>query len=213
MSFLSDVGDVLTAPARGVADLAGKAWSAVKAVISLFTALFHHVGDAWHLFWQAVSAGGTVIGHLGETVYTSVKYLVTSLIPKWASHTFHTVATWAKTAILAVERTLKALVAKVYRTLRAAVVAVERWARHAIGNVVRTLNGALHWIRTTGHQVAVLVTHPDRLVAWILPHLIFPLLRFMVGQSRPVWRWLIRGAAAESKSLAREIEEAISDLF
>lgn len=212
-SIIGDIGGWLSGGIRNVKDLAGKVWSSFKHIWNYVTTIFSHVGTAWTFLHAGFSALIAGVEHLADGAYHVSKYLITHLVPKGIRHAISQAVSWAGTAVKNVLKTARGLVNSAVRFLRKEINKVAHALDSARRWLTRQVNGALHWIRKAGHDLWNLVMHPKRLVAWILPHLVTPLARWILSHLEAltvlVGRWFLQNIG----KFATEIERAFTKLF
>lgn len=212
-SLLSDVAGFLTSPFRSAAELAVHVWHAIRSLFLKLRDVFGHVWDAMQGFYTGIVAFGRAAVHFAQNVVGALGWLVETAVPavgRWAwrkAYTFaktavHDLRTWAVAAITWLRRHAERLVAIVSR--------FARWAWRRLESAVAALS---RWTHGIVKRLWDLVMHPARLVAWILPHLVTPLLRFIIDNARPVVALLFRFALKESVRAATVVEDELAKLL
>ncbi len=198
----------------------GQGWRAVgdaiDAVRDVVVTMWHLLGGvfdlirrAWaklapQLFWFA-----DAVGDLAHVLYVTVRAFILRIIPKLIHVAVTAVRKWASAAINAARDLARGL----FRILR-------DWAQRAINAVRAFLLDVWDWTRRhvldlldrarrIWDKVADLVLHPDKLWAWLFPHVVTPLLRFLVSRSVPIGGWLLRASVRAALGAASLIESVI----
>lgn len=212
-SLLSDAAKFLTAPFRGVEELAGNVWHAIRALFLKLRDVFGHVWSAFNDFYTGIVAFGRGAIHFARNVVNALGWLVESAIPdaagwawrkafNFAKGLVHDLRSWAVKALDWLRRHAERLIN-----------AVEKLARHFYKLLRAAVLKVSHWTATFGTKLWNLVMHPSRLVTWIMPSLISPLLAWALRHSAPIVRFLFQAAKRDSIALAHVIEDVLAKLL
>ena len=212
-SVLDSIGNWISGAADSVKHLAEGAWKTVKSLFHFVTGVFSHVGDAWRAIYHALDAVGGSVGNVLTDVYKSLRQVILHTVPDAVNWAVRKAVAYAKKGVLLAERIAATALRKTGHFLHGLINSVASEARHLFRIVSHAVNDVAHWVGKYGNRVVNLVLHPSRLVAWILPHLLLPLLRFMIDQAKPVVRFFMRVAFKEIGTLASEIESVFVDIF
>lgn len=213
MSLFGTVAAWFSGAVNGVVDLAKRAWGAIHTVWHVFGTLAALVGQAWDWMVNGVEWLGSQAAEFAEAASAAVWHILTHVIPEaatwalrravgwvikeagrifhWATGLFHTVISWAT------------------RELRK----VWTWITGAVRVLTHDLRKAWNWITNTAMKAVDLVLHPERLVKWILGHLVTPLLLWMIRSSAPVLVYLLRGFRSHANDFMHTIEDILHDLI
>jgi hypothetical protein len=202
----------------------GQGYNAIRDALDAVTSV---IATVWHLLdrvfqlirrgWQKLAPAlywfADAVADLSHVGYLVLRTLIRTVVPKLIGVAIKLVRTWAARAIGLVRDLARGL----FRTLR-------DWAERAI-NAVRALLGDV-WDWTRKHvldlldrarriwdKVADLVLHPERLWAWLFPHMIRPLLAFLRGASLALGRWLLETSVVAALRTAGFIESIIVKLL
>ena len=212
-----DVLDSIAGALNSVISIPGDAiravYNAVKSVWDFFGHLTQLVGAAWDWMVNGVEWLGDRAGWLGSSVWGLGKWLIERWVPMAAHWALGQAAALAYGLAKSVENIARGLVSAAVRFLRGLVHTLETWARDAVRFLLGEIGKIGSWIARAGKYVFGLVAHPARLVDWILPALLTPLLKFLIGSSAPVIRWLIGAFVKLAPELASTLEKAVADLL
>lgn len=212
-SIFSDIAGTLTGGFKHLKDLAGAVWKALKKLTSFVTTIFSHVGGAWWDLHRAFDVLISGLEHLANGSYDISKWLINSLVPKWAKHAISTAINYAVTNIKSLANSALKLAKDAKTWASNAIKTVEKTLTKAL-NVVRTsVNSATHWISHTGRDLFALVMHPARLVAWIVPSLVTPLMRWILAHLEALAASIIKTFFANIGKYAADIERAFARIF
>lgn len=212
-SLLGDVSKFLTAPFRGAEELVTNVWHGIRALFIKLRDVFGHLWDAFADFLKGAVALGRALIHFARNVVSAIGWLVETAIPAVGRWALARAVGFAKAAVSTARKYLLKVIQWVRVHAERLVHAVERLAQHLYRVLLRKVTSAWHWITKAGHRVYNLVMHPARLVTWIMPHLVLPLLKFIVAHSEPLVRYLVKRAITVSLSLANVIEDAVASLL
>lgn len=192
VSLLGDVGRFLSAPVRGVRELAENLWRALRSLWLKVADLARHLADAFAYAWRLARQLARKIGSVARRVWAILRRLVTETIPNAARWALRKAVSFAKRASLVAQRFARTIVAKVVRWIVRRINTVVDFFTKRVRGIWRTLSSAWRWIVRTGRRLADIVLHPKRLVRWILGDLVGPLLRFLVDRAEGIGEWLFR---------------------
>lgn len=208
--IFGDVAGFLSSPFKSVGQLAGKVWAAIKHVISWAKDVFRNVGAAWgdlHGAFRALISG---LESLAEGIYASVRNLTNAIIPKWMRKAISDSIDWAERNIKTIASAAKKLAGQ-----------VKTWAvgefnkvKHAISTgiaAVRSIaNKAITFIKDKGNWLWDTVRHASKLVTWILPSLVTPLLRYIRDHLEAVSMLILRWAFSNPGKWINLLERVLS---
>lgn len=212
-SLLNDLGGIILGGAKKLGDLVTAAWHAVRTLFSVLKSVFVHVTDAWHDFWRAIGHLAGTAAAWAEHSAAAIAHIIVTLIPRAVHWAVAQAVHLAGVALAKVEHALRSLVNTVQRALAQLVHQV--WVRLTgwIRSIERTVTWTWHWMMNGALKAVDLVLHPERLAAWVIPHLARPLLRFIRANlatlARLVWQQ-IRGHEGD---LARDLAGALTKLI
>jgi phage-related protein len=213
VGVLEAIGGFFSGAAEAVAGGAKAVWNAAKSVYLFASSVFDKVGGAWDWMVNGVAwLGDNLIGVAARTLHI-LEHLFGQVIPEAAAWAIRQAVHWASGAIHAAQHFLEGVVHTLGHFILGVVHTLEHWARDAVRAVWHTLSQAWNFIETVGKRVAAIVLHPERLVAWILPALIEPLLRFLISVSAAIVVWFVRLTVSLLPRIARTLEDALAKLI
>lgn len=212
MSLFSDLSGWFSGAVNGVADLATRAWGAIRTVWHVFGQITLLVSGAWNWMVNGVGWLGDQIGGFCAAVYGAVRHILLEAIPEAAGWALKRAVGWARALAADVERWARGAVKALSSWALKEVRSIWSWITKAVGLLTRDVRKAWNWITQTGRRATELVLHPDRLAAWVLRALIVPLVKWVLTSSAPVLVWLLRGARNHGLQLAHVVEEILHDL-
>lgn len=193
-------------------DVVSTIWRAIKGVGDFFGHLNQLVDAAWDWMVNGVEWLGSRAAWAAGAAFNTISWLVTRWVPMAAHWALGKAVAYAIGAVRQLEKWASTLVGDAVRFLRGLIRTVEAWARSAFRFVTGELGKVLKWIAQAGRYVFGILAHPARLVAWIIPDLMVPLLKFLVTRSAPIIRWLIGAFVHLAPELATTLEQAIAKL-
>ena len=213
LDIFGDVGGWLSGRFHNLRDAVSAIWKSIKRVISWASSIFRHVGGAWQALHDAYHVVISGLERLAEGTYGTLRWLIRTEIPRIARGTIgkaiHAAINELKRLIHAARRLAESVLRfakKEINKVRHALSSAVRWAR-------KKINTILHWINKVGKRLAELVLHPKKLVAWILPSLVTPLLKWIfqhIGAlATTIFRWLL----SHLGRFAVEIERAVAKIL
>lgn len=212
-----DIFDTIAGAFNAITSIPGDVvrtiYNAIKSVWGFFAHVAEVLDSAWDWMVNGVEWLGSRAEWLGGAAFNVLTWLTTRWIPMAAHWALGQAVAYAIGAVKQVERWVSSLVAGAVRILRGLINTVEHWARTAFRAVTGEIGKLITWTVQAGKYVFGILAHPQRLVAWIIPDLLVPLLKFLVSSSAPVVRWLIGAAAHLLPELATTLEDAISKLI
>jgi len=198
----------------------GQGWSAITSAIDavrdvvvtiwvLLGRVFALIRRGWEKLGPALWWFADAVGDLAEQVYKVTRGLLLHIIPHAIRVAINALRKWAARAIGLARDLARGL----FRTLR-------DWASRAINAVKGFLNDVWDWTRKHVNdlldrarriwdKVADLVLHPEKLWAWLFPHAVRPLLRFLVSVGAKLGRWLLESSVSAALRAASLIESII----
>jgi|SRR5215813_10369507 len=202
----------------------GQGYSAIRDALDAVTSV---VVTVWHLLdrvfdlirrgWQKLAPAlywfADAVADLSHVGYLVLRGLIRVIIPRLIHLAVTLVRKWASAAINLVRNLARGL----FRTLR-------DWAERAINTVKHFLDGVWDWTRRHVNdlldrarriwdKVADLVLHPDRLWAWLFPHVVRPLLAFLRASGVALGRWLLESSVRAALASASFVESVIVKLL
>lgn len=212
-SIFSDAVKFFTHPGKTVSDLAGKVWGAIKKVLNWATAVFRNVGAAWgdlHFSFRTLISG---LEHLAEGSYSALRWLALSHVPKWARKAVTDAISWATRNIKTVASTAIKLAGQVKTWALRRINDVLDYARKGLRSLRALANSAIHWIKHQGARVWDIVMHPKKLVTWILPSLVTPLMRWIMSHVEAVSTLILSWFFSNVGRFVPIIERVLAKLF
>lgn len=212
-SIFSDVADFFTGGIKSVKDVVSKVWGAVKHILNWATAIFRNVGSAWadlHFAFRTLISG---LEHLAEGSYAAIRWLTQTLVPKWARKAVSDAIDWATRNIKTVAKNAETLATKVKTWAVGRINDVLDYARKAVRSLRAAINTAADWIAKRGKWVWDTVHSPAKLVTWILPSLITPLIRYLESHLEALSLSIARWIFSNIGKLAPMIERVVAKLF
>lgn len=212
-SIFSDVAGFLTNPGKTIKDLAGKVWGAIKHTISYFSGILRGLAGAWT---DLHGAFRTLIGgleHLAEGTYSAIRWLSNTIVPKGIKHAIAEAVGWA-------ERNVKSVIKRIDNaasTLRSLISRTVNTAKAALGKLIKAAKTVAdkgwNWVSNRGNKIWDIVMHPAKMVAWILPSLVTPLLRFLRDHLEAVSAQVLRYFFSNPAKYALQLEKVIRDIL
>lgn len=212
MSIFTDAWGVLKGAGSSVADLATRVYHTISATAHFILHLSDLVGGAWDWMIRGADAIGADLIGWADQAYHTVRWLAVQALPAAARWALNKAVGWAKAAVLGAEHLAHAALVKAERWTVGLVGDLRRWATGKVRSIERTLSGIYRWIVGAARKAVDLVLHPERLVAWILPVLVLPLVKWLVRSSAPIVIFLAKSAATVMPELAHTIEDALAKI-
>lgn len=213
MGFFNWVGGLFKQGYKGIAGAVDYVVHAFQVLWNIVTQIGRNVGRAWHTFYRSMSTLAKLIDDLAAATYSFGRKLITHTIPDAVRNTLR--AAISEAAKLA--NTVKDWATKAYRAVVSYVSALVADLRSWTSSAVRWLTGLISQIRDTLGRVArivdALLTHPDRLVAWILGPLWRALLRLLIDSAEAIARYLAGSVVKLILRSVPTIEAIIADIF
>lgn len=212
-SLLGDIGGWLTGAAGKVRDLARATWQSIKHLWSVVGSVFRKVGGAWASLYTDLGGALGALERFARSVYTLGRWLAEHVVPKRITQAIGQALGYARRLATRLVDGLAGRVASIYRYLRRRVDGVasfasglRRWAFSEVATIRRYLFGQVR-------RAVDLLGHPDRLVAWVLPSLVVPLLRFIYAHSQALGLWVGRLVVRNLPGLVKEAEDVLSKIL
>lgn len=194
-------------------DVVRTIWQAIKGVGDFFGRINELVTSAWDWVVNGVEwLGSRAVWAAGAT-FNVLTWLTTRWVPMAAHWALGKAVAYAIGAFNQLEKWVTGLLDGAVRWLKGAIRTVEDWAKSAFRFITGELGKVLKWIAAAGGYVFGILAHPDRLVAWIIPDLLVPLIKFIVSNSAPVIRWLIGAFVHLAPELATTLEDALAKIL
>lgn len=212
-SIFSDVAGFFTGSYKSLKDLAGKVYGALKHAVSWVTGIFRNVGTAWGELHSAFTVLISGLEHVANGAYSSIKWLTNNLIPKFARKAVTDAVNWAVRNIKTLADKAIKLAGQVKSWANRRINDVLDFARKGINAVKKALNSVLDWVKKRGNWIWDTVHHPAKLVTWILPSLVTPFLRWLMGHVESVALLIGRWLLSNIGKVAVELERAIAKLL
>lgn len=213
MSIFSDAWGILKGAGQSVADLAARVYHAIAGAVHFILHLTDLVAGAWDWMIAGADALGAHLIGWADQAYHTIRWLLIQALPDAARWALSKAVGWAKAAVLVVDKAWRATVGKVARAIRSEIAKVVSWARGIVAKILRTLSGVYRWVMAAGRQIEGLVLHPDRLVTWIMPALVLPLVKWLVRKSAPIIVYLVKASQSVMSEVAHSIEDALAKIL
>jgi hypothetical protein len=199
---------------------AGKVTKAIEFIPHAFVVLWHllqalgrNVGGAWHRLYTTLAAFGQLVDDLGRQAYLFGHRLIYHTIPDAIRHVLSLAAAYASKLAAQV----KAWAVSAYKAALAWASKLVAELRGWVSSAVKWLTGLIAQIRATLAHVArivdTLLTHPERLVTWILPALLRAVLRLAVTLAKPLARLVLREGVPLILRAIPDIEAVFADIL
>lgn len=211
--ILDDIAGVFNSITSIPGDVVRSIWNAIKSVFGFFAHLDTILDSAWDWMVHGVEWLGDRAVWLGGAAFNGLTWVVTRWVPMAVHWALGKAVAYTIGAVKLVEHWVTSTVNAVVKFLRGLIHQVETWARDAFRAVTHELGKIIRWIAAAGRYVFGILAHPGRLVAWIMPDLLVPLIKFVIRSSAPVIRWLIGAAVHLLPELATTLEEAIAKIL
>ena len=160
----------------------------------------------WYTY--ALALASTLVT-LGAEVVTTATWLVKTFIPQRIAAAIDAVKKWVSPIITAALNTAKSLI----NDLRTFAVAQINKAINLVNTLrdwaLGQLNALKDKITKTVDVWFDRLTHPEKMVAWILAPLITALLAYIYGKREQIAQWLLRSSPAFTTWLASTIEKVL----
>lgn len=209
MSLWGDVTGFVTGGVKTVVGTAERVLDAIKSLWSLLGGLTREVSEAWGEFYQALVYIGDALAQLASADYSAIKWLAERGLPGAVSYVFGQVVGWTEREVAGAIDALQTVILAFVRAVERVLVGVINDVKHLLAIVEHWAAAAFNFVEGAGAWLWNLVSHPERLVAWIIPVLIEPLLRWMVSESRGLVLWFLR----QLKPLAVDFADVLEDVF
>lgn len=213
MSIFETVAGWFEGAVNGVADLAKRAWGAIHTVFHVFGRLAALLGEAWDWMVNGIEWLGSQTAELAESVSAAIWHILTHVIPEAAFWALRRAVGWVRKEAGRIEQWAKGLFHTVITWAARQLHHVWGWITGAIRVVTRDIREAWDWIINKGRRAVDLVMHPDRLVTWILGHLVLPLILWIVRSSAPILVWLLRGFRSHANDFLHTMEDILHALI
>lgn len=212
-TIFNTVADALGGAFHSVTDLAHAAWRAIRGVWSILAGVFGHVGHSWGVLYGALHRLVLHAAELGEHVAGFARHVLETVIPGAAHWALREATHVASVLVSRVRSELRGLLSSVRRSLESLVHSV--WVRltHWVRSIERTVIWVWNWLTHGAIKAVDIVLHPTHLAAWVAPHLLGPLLRFLRANLRAVARLIWRQIRGHEAALAHDLEDAIVHLL
>lgn len=186
---------------------------ALNVVYSYFDNLINQV---WRSLQSLANAINTAVAWLEKSLYslgTSIQWIITKGIPQvthWALNELNKLATYIKSVYNWVLGELKRLEVWVQGELNKLV----QWViQHVWTPLWNAIAGILKWIQKEGAYVYYMLTHPDKLAAFLAEYVLSHWMTLGKKFARPFARWLLHNMMAEVPTVSSIIEDIIASLF
>lgn len=213
----ADILDDVAGVFNTITSIPGAVVRAIYHAIASVFGFFSRIGTVLDAAWDWMVNGFEWLGDrmvwAAGAAFNTISWVVTRWVPMAAHWALGKAVAYAIGAAKAVEHYAAGLVHDAIRFLTGALHTVESWARGAFRLVTGELSKIVKWIAQAGKYVFGILSHPTRLVAWILPDLLVPLIKFVIQSSAPVIRWLIGAFVHLAPELATTLEDAIAKLL
>jgi hypothetical protein len=213
VSIFDTIGGFFSGVAKGVADLAGKVWNAIRSVWAFLVHIGGILNGAWDWMVNGVSWFTSQASNWAAAVFTTTWHTLTHVIPSAARWAFTQATRWAAGAIHTLGGYLKGLVKNVASWALRELHKLSRTAKHWVSDVIKWVTGPIRWVLNVGRHIANLVLHPKALVQWFLGALIVPLIMWFLRSSAPVLAWLVRSFVARDSEVAHIIEDVLAKVI
>lgn len=213
MSIFSDAWGVLKGAATSVPDLAARVYHAISAAVHFILHLTDLVGGAWDWMITGANAIGSQIIGWADQAYHTLKWLAVKALPQAAHWALNQAVKWAKAAVIGAEHLAHSALVKAERWTVGLVGDLRRWARGKVRAIERTLTGIYNWFVHHARKAVDLIEHPKKLVAWIIPDLVLPLVKWLIRSSAPIVVFLAKSAATVAPEIAHTVEDAMSKIL
>lgn len=212
MSIIGDITKIFTGPVEDVVSLANKTWEAIKGIWYAITHPSEMLDAAWN--WMVNGTDWIVyqVAVFASHAETAVLHVLLTTIPKaigWAISETWKLAKWE------IERAyneLRYVVRIGTNFLLSLIYKVAKDAEGVVRDVVRWVTHAVEWVDKFGAQVWNLLSHPERLVKWIMGSLVGPFVIELARLSVPVLAFLFKSWTRNSSELAHVAEDLITKI-
>lgn len=201
------------APLRNLRQLASRVWRAIRRTTLFFLDVIRAVARGWIALYQKAGYLFRAVTDLAEATYAALRWIYTTFVPRAVRRAVRDALRFAGRTVERATRPLRRLVSSTVRwvrrrfaTLWDRITKVRRWLQ-------RRVDRALNWISRTGRRVSRLLTHPSRLVRWILPALVLPLVRWILAHLDPILRWAWPRVARLALQSVLGLERALARLI
>lgn len=211
--IFSDVAGFLSSPFKTVKQLSGKVWASIKHVIVWAKAVFRNVGAAWgdlHSAFRTLISG---LESLAEGTYSAIRNLTNTLVPKWVRKAVSDSIDWAERNIKNVAAAAKKLAGQVKTWAVGEFNTVRHLISTGVAAVRKIAQTAITFIKEKGNWLWDTVRHPAKLVTWILPSLVTPLLRYIRDHLEAVSTLILRWAFSNPGKWIGLLERALSKVL
>lgn len=210
MSIFGTIKNFILSGAKDVVHVAERIWTSVQLLWHLLGSVTGAVGNAWGVLYNAIRDGADALGEAAEAAYTTGRWLLTAL-PRAVGYVFSEVIGWAGREIHTASHAVEVVARDVIKAVERFVLGLINDVKHAVAVVEGWAKDALNFVEKYGALVVNLLGHPERLVTWILPVLIEPLLKWLAGESKGVLLWLLRNLKGLSAEFVHVLEEVLKD--
>ena len=220
MSVLKDVGNALESAgeavvggAEDVIKLAGKVFKAFEWVWWFLKSTAKVLDGAWDWVVHGAEWIGVNLDDLASETFGWAWGIVSHLVPNIAAWVYNNSIGWAfkEIGVLASEswKWVKGAVSwagkeldKLGKLLSHEVKSIEKWAA-----------GAVHWFEHRAAYVWHLLTHPLDLANILAEHIVWPIVKWILKSSAPIFVWLFKAAASEGSAVEHLIEDILHDML
>lgn len=191
-----------------------------RAVAAFFLAPWRLLGKFFHLartasnyLWGATEGLRKAITGWASGVGFAIFDIITKIIPNWIRLLGKQLTTWVNKGLNYVWNNAVIAFRNIQRWMEQGFNLLRDFANRIIGWAEARFNAIFEWINNVANKAVDLVLHPDKLVAWILPHLWGPLFRFLDSRAEVIGRWFLSRSIAGVLRSANVIERVIARLL
>lgn len=188
-------------------------WNQVKWVWWFLKAAASIVSGAWNWMVNGVEWFSGEVSHWAAEAWYTFHHIMFDVIPGAISWLGKTLYDTAKSWFLKAWHFVESTASKIYGWAIHELGKLGHLIKVVVGEVLKWVEGAVHFVTHWGGWILKLLTHPDNIVKWILSALIGPLVLWILRSGAPIIVWLLRQAARESSDVAHLFEDVLNDML
>lgn len=213
MNWITWIRGVLSGRISQLAALANIVRHVGESLYTIIRILGQNVAKYWgSLRYQFVNAPRYVLDFVNQGVQIA-RWFAYELVPRWAKWAWKTAIDYAVQVHKAVDNFIKATARGLTKLANDLVNTLRAFVLDWIRNFQRIVNDVKAILSRVAELVFGLLTHPTRLITWILPFLIGPLARYIDSRRDAIGRWILDRLIGLLLFSAARIESTIARLF
>lgn len=193
--------------------LTSAVWDAFKAVWNTLYALGTNMVHEWVANAQLAIRAVPLVISFFSSVWQSLKWTYTQLIPHWAMDTLHKAITWASREVKALGRATAVTVSSVRGEILRLIKALGHRVDTTVDAVLRRIVAAEAVITRLGKLVFTLLSDPQKMAAYVFAALWRLFWRTAERSAAAIARWLFHRMVPIVLAEIHLVERILADLF